>query len=164
MSGLAVGTTTITATRPDSSGASIAIKNHPIQGPVFSGPHLQPWDCKTNEAGLGQPADANCNAAPLVDYLYVSTAGGGYVAYDVNSPPANVATITNDRGATVRNIIRRERGAINRGLYAFAVLHDPAPLGARSRPRRRPASTASSTTRSARAATRTRPRARCPTS
>ena len=54
------------------------------------------------------------------------TSGGGYIAYDVNNPPADVANVTNDRGATVRNIIRRERGSINRGLYAFAVLHDPA--------------------------------------
>ena len=67
VTGLAVGTTTLTVTRPDSSGASIALVNHPIEGPVFSGPHLQPWDCKTNEAGLGQPADADCNATPLVD-------------------------------------------------------------------------------------------------
>ena len=75
VTGLAVGTTTLTVTLPDSSGASITIVNHPIQGPVFSGPHLQPWDCKTNEAGLGQPADAHCNATPLVDYLYVPDLG-----------------------------------------------------------------------------------------
>jgi hypothetical protein len=126
VSGLAVGTTQLTVTLPDSSGASIAITNHPSQGPVFSGPHLQPWDCTTDGAGLGQPTDAHCNAPPIVDYLYVPASGGGYVAYDVNNPPADVGTITNDRGATVRNIIRREQGSINRGLYAFAVLHDPA--------------------------------------
>ena len=125
MTGLAVGATTLTVTLPDSSGATITITNHPIEGPVFSGPHLQPWDCKTSEAGLGQPADANCNATPIVDYLYVPTSGGGYIAYDVNNPPTDVGTITNDHGATVRNIVRRERGSINRGLYAFAVLHDP---------------------------------------
>ena len=129
VSALPVGVTQLTVTLPDSTGAMIAIANHPIEGPVFSGPHLQPWDCTTDGAGLGQPTDANCNAPSLVEYLYVPTSGGGYVAYDTNSPPSNVGTITNDRGQTVRNIIRRESGAINRGLYAFAVLHDPA-LGA----------------------------------
>ncbi len=126
VSGLAGGTNTLTVTLPDSTGASIAITNHPPEGPVFTGAHLQPWDCKTSEAGLGQPNDGNCNANPIVDYLYVPTTGGGYIAYNVNNPPANVGTITNDQGDTVRNIVRRERGAINRGLYAFAVLSDPA--------------------------------------
>jgi len=129
VTGLPVGVTAIRVTLPDSTGATIAIDNHPIAGPVFTGPHLQPWDCTTDAAGLGQPIDANCNVVPLVEYLYVPTSGGGYVAYDVNHPPSDVSTITNDRGQTVRNIIRRESGAINRGLYAFAVLHDPA-LGA----------------------------------
>jgi uncharacterized tannase-like protein DUF6351 len=129
VTGLPVGTSVLKVTLPDSSGAQITITNYPIEGPVFSGPHLQPWDCTSDAQGLGQPIDANCNLPTLVEYLYVPTAGGGYVAYDVNNPPANVGTITNDQGQTVRNIIRRESGAINRGLYAFAVLHDPA-LGA----------------------------------
>jgi len=125
LSGLEVGANMLTATSVD-GGAQLTITNHPIQGPVFSGPHLQPWDCTTEANGLGAPIDADCNAAPIVDYHYVSTAGGAYVAYDVNNPPSDVATITNDRGDTVRNIVRRERGSINRGLYAIAYLHDPA--------------------------------------
>jgi uncharacterized tannase-like protein DUF6351 len=126
LTGLDVGPNILTVTHGDSSGAMITIENHPGEGPIFSGPHLQPWDCTTAANGLGAPLDANCNATPVVDYLYVSTAGGAYQAYNVNSPPTDVATVTNDRGATVRNIVRRERGAINRGLYAIAYLHDPA--------------------------------------
>ncbi|HVL88784.1 MAG TPA: DUF6351 family protein [Actinomycetota bacterium] len=126
VTGLAVGANQLTVTHADASGATLTIVNHPVEGPIFSGPHLQPWDCTTAANGLGAPKDAACNADPIVDYLYVSTAGGAYQAYDVNNPPLDVAMVTNDRGATVRNIVRRERGAINRGLYAIAYLHDPA--------------------------------------
>lgn len=125
VTGLALGGNVLTVTLPDTSGASLTIENHPIEGPVFSGPHLQPWDCTASSAGLGA-ADANCNAATLVDYQYLPTGGGGYQAYNLASPPSNVANVTNDRGDTVRHIVRRERGTINRGLYAFAYLHDPA--------------------------------------
>jgi Tannase-like family of unknown function (DUF6351)/PEP-CTERM motif len=124
VSGLPVGVTTLTVTLPDSSGASIPIDNHPIDGPVFTGPHLQPWDCEAT--GFDLPPDANCNVPPKVEYRYAATAGGAYQAYDLNNPPATVATVTNDQGHVVRDIVRLETGAINRGLYAFAVLHDPA--------------------------------------
>jgi len=126
VTGLVVGANELTVTHADESGATLTLENHPVEGPVFSGPHLQPWDCTTEANGLGAPSDEACNAAPIVDYQYVSTAGGGYVAYDADNPPADVATTTNDRGDTVPNIVRRERGAIDRGLYAIAYLHDPA--------------------------------------
>ena len=29
--------------------------NHPIEGPIFSGPHQKPFVCKTIQAGLGEP-------------------------------------------------------------------------------------------------------------
>jgi hypothetical protein len=120
---LAVGNNLLTVTLPDSSGASITISNYPIEGPVFTGPHLQPWDCTAT--GFDLPPDGNCNVPPKVEYLYAATAGGAYQAYDLNNPPATVATVTTDQGHVVRDIVRRETGAINRGLYAFAVLHDP---------------------------------------
>ena len=37
--------------------------NHPITGPVFSGPHEQPFVCETEAAGLGAPLDADCSVA-----------------------------------------------------------------------------------------------------
>ncbi len=128
VTGLAVGDTVLEVRHADSTGARITIANHPIEGPVFTGPHLQPWDCKTSEQGLGPATDANCNANPIVDYHYIpigAAANAAYSPYDVDNPPTDVSTIMNDQGDTVRNIVRRERGAINRGLYAFAVLHDP---------------------------------------
>ncbi len=126
VTGMDVGPHALTVTHGDGSGSTLRLRNHPIEGPIFSGPHLQPWDCTTRANGLGAPLDSNCNAAPIVDYQYVSTAGGAYQAYNLQNPPTNVANVTNDRGATVRNIVRRERGASNRGLYAIAYLHDPA--------------------------------------
>ena len=125
LSGLAVGTTTLRVTLPDLSGAAIAITNHPPEGPLFSGPHLQPWDCSTEAEGLGAPKDAHCNVDPVVEYLYVPTGGSGYQPYDPGNPPTDVANTTTDQGHTVRHIVRHEIGAINRGIYAFAVLHDP---------------------------------------
>jgi hypothetical protein len=125
LDGLDVGENTLTATS-NAGGAQLTITNHPNEGPVFSGPHLQPWDCTTASNGLGEPTDEHCNAPAIVDYLYVSTAGGAYQPYDTVSPPNDVAMVTNDRGETVRNIVRRERGSMNRGLYALAYLHDPA--------------------------------------
>lgn len=126
LTGMGVGPHTVTVTQADASGATLTIENHPVEGPIFSGPHLQPWDCTTAANGLGAPKDAACNADPIVQYLYVSTAGGAYQPYNLSNPPTDVATVTNDRGDTVRNIVRHERGAINRGLYAIAYLHDPA--------------------------------------
>jgi len=126
LTGLDVGPNVLTVTHADASGATITIQNHPVEGPVLSGPHLQPWDCTTDANGLGAPLDEHCNAEPIVGYVYVPTGGSAYQTYDLNNPPAEVATTTNDRGDTVRNIVRHERGAINRGLYAIAYLHDPA--------------------------------------
>jgi Tannase-like family of unknown function (DUF6351) len=126
VTGLAPGANEVEVTRPDGSGARITIENHPVEGPIFSGPHLQPWQCTTDANGLGAALDEHCNANAVVDYLYVPSSGGAYQAYDVSNPPSSVGTTTNDRGDTVRNIVRRERGAMNRGLYAIAYLHDPA--------------------------------------
>ncbi len=45
VTGLKVGANVLTATMPGGR-ARITITNHPIGGPVFSGPQLQPWTCR----------------------------------------------------------------------------------------------------------------------
>ena len=35
--------------------ASLAVFDYPIEGPIFSGPHQQPFVCTTARAGIGQP-------------------------------------------------------------------------------------------------------------
>jgi hypothetical protein len=109
------------------------LRNYPIQGPVFSGPHEQPYICATQSfnlpAGLGNlgpTTDPNCHIATRVDYLYRTTANAlaawpaGATAY-----PANMAMATTTQGKTVPYIIRMETGTINRAIYQTTVLHDP---------------------------------------
>ena len=52
--------------RHDASTADrdrLTVINHPITGPVFSGPHEQPFVCETETAGLGAPLDSDCSVA-----------------------------------------------------------------------------------------------------
>jgi hypothetical protein len=35
--------------------AQLAVRNHPLSGPIFSGPQQQPFVCTTARVGLGQP-------------------------------------------------------------------------------------------------------------
>ncbi|HEX2542657.1 MAG TPA: DUF6351 family protein [Caldimonas sp.] len=128
VTGLSAGANTLTA----SSAADAAVRgqvtlvNHPVTGPVFSGPHQTPYVCELNSFGLGPALDANCSAATRVDYFYRSTATNTFVALDTAAPrPANVATTTTTEGATVPYIVRREMGTVNRSVYLIAFLHEP---------------------------------------
>jgi hypothetical protein len=127
VSGLSVGPNdlTLSAGRPT---WRLVVTNHPIGGPVFSGPHLQPWQCTTEQAGLGAPTDADCNAPTQYTFFYKSVAAGTFVALDPANPPAaaDVAMTTTDRGITVPYIVREETGTLNRSIYRIAVLFDPA--------------------------------------
>jgi hypothetical protein len=58
LDGLALGRNTITA-----GDDRLTVINHPITGPVFSGPHEQPFVCETEAAGLGAPLDDDCSIA-----------------------------------------------------------------------------------------------------
>jgi hypothetical protein len=127
--------------------ASATLENHPIEGPIFSGPHQRPFVCKTIQAGLGEPVVDNqagdgfrvlapdgstagwsrdCTARTQVDWLYRSTAGGNLRPLPPGPLPADVATATTLDGRTVPFIVRRERGTINRFIYSLAMLADPA--------------------------------------
>lgn len=125
--GLALGVNNLNA-RVGGGGATIPITNHAIGGPIFAGAQIQPWLCTTQNNGLGAAQDAQCNAPTVYTYHYRSTnpARTGFLAYDPNNPPADVATTTTDQGETVPYIVRRERGTADRGIYDIAVLFDPA--------------------------------------
>ena len=124
--GLRLGVNRVTATLPDGSGAYFDITNHPIGGPVFSGPQLEPWLCETEAVGLGPATDDDCNAPTLVEWFYMPSDGGGFQPYDPESPPNDVATTTTDEGKEVPYVVRRETGTVNRAIYRTAVLADPA--------------------------------------
>ena len=127
LSCLPVGSSTLAAQAKNGELATLAIKNHPIGGPVFSGPQATPWTCTTKENGLGDPLDAQCNAAPKYDFLYMSKAQSKFLPYDPANPPAasDIATTTTDQSVTMNYIVRRETGSANRGIYQIAVLFDP---------------------------------------
>ncbi|MEX2556326.1 MAG: DUF6351 family protein [Actinomycetota bacterium] len=135
ITGLSLGDNVVTARLSDGRAAQITIKNHPIGGPVFAGPQVQPWVC---QAGA---LDKQCNAPTTYDFLYapavISGGGanvpgvggvGGFRPYDPANPPSSsqIATTTTDNGVTVPYIIRVETGYMDRDQYAIAALYDPA--------------------------------------
>jgi len=121
---LRVGVNTLTARGPGGA-ARLTVTNHPVGGPVFAGPQVQPWNCATVEARLGSPRDAQCNAPARVELLYKSALTGMFNPYDPNNPPVDMATTTTEQGDTVPYIVRREIGTVDRGIYHFVVLWDP---------------------------------------
>ena len=65
VTGLANGPNVLTAQLPDGYGARLTIVNHPIGGPIFSGPQIQPWLC---QAGA---TDKQCDQPPTFAYYYL---------------------------------------------------------------------------------------------
>ena len=108
--------------------ASVDVVNHPITGPVFSGPHI-PMYCSASAPpwNLG-PTDADCHVDGVaVSYQYRTTDGAFAPLPDPSAPlPADVATTTTTDGEEVPYVVRIERGTINRAVFETAILHDPA--------------------------------------
>ncbi len=96
----------------------------------------------TRISGLASdPIDAQCNTPNQFFYYYypIAKVGTGctltitganpcFVAYDPASRPldATIADFTNDRGDTVKSMLRLEKGSINRVLYQVLTYFDPA--------------------------------------
>ncbi len=99
----------------------------------------------TRASGLNDdPIDVQCDTPPTYRYYYqpVAKQGSGctftitganpcFVAYptlgDPSTRPANaaIADFTNDRGDTVKSLIRVELGSINRTIYQLVTFYDP---------------------------------------
>ncbi len=112
--------------------ASLDLTNYPITGPIFSGPHEQPFYCMTQSfklpastQTLGPALDSDCSIATRVDYVYRTTGGIFAPLPSLNAYPADLAYTTTTLGQTVPYIVRVATGTINRGIYETAVLHDP---------------------------------------
>ena len=133
----------LTDLQPGSNRVSVAIgsgpavdlrlRNHPLTGPVFSGPHEQPFICETegftlpSGQTLGAPLDDDCSVARRVDYAYRSVDGGALKPLpDPTARPADLARTTTLLDEGVPYIVRIETGTINRSIYQIALLHDPA--------------------------------------
>jgi hypothetical protein len=112
--------------------ATLRITNYPITGPILSGPHLTPYECRTVESGLGQPLDANCSAAQKIEYFYRASNNTFKPLTDPTGPrPADLVTTKTNDGKTVPYIVRVDSGTINRSIYRIAVLDDPKPESGR---------------------------------
>jgi hypothetical protein len=113
--------------------------NHPITGPVFSGPHQKPFACEPQSVKMGPPLDSDCSLPTQVNYYYRSTSGPfatcpvapptnrtNFRPYDPAAPrPDDMAQTTTLDGHTVDFVVRREVGTINRAIYSIAFLHQP---------------------------------------
>ncbi len=133
VTGLPLGRNVLRVRPGNGLGRWIEIDNHPIGGPVFSGPQVQPWLCRTHlqtnpsfpSVGAGV-VDPKCNAPTVVELFYRNL-GNQFVPYDPASPPApeSIQQTTTDEGKTVPFIVERVTGTANRGIYQFALLVDP---------------------------------------
>ena len=114
--------------------ASLTVTNHPITGPILSGPHLTPFECSTEASGLGPALDANCSAPRKIWHLYRSTDNTFKPLADPAGPrPADLATTTTTDGKTVPYIVRVDSGTINRAIYQIAMLDDLGELESQGR-------------------------------
>jgi Tannase-like family of unknown function (DUF6351) len=88
VTGLNLGTNDLIFSSGDHS-ATLQVTNYPIGGPIFSGPHLQPWACTTQANALGAPLDADCNAPAMFAFFYrkAGPTPAEFAAYDPASPP-----------------------------------------------------------------------------
>ncbi|MBI3154736.1 MAG: hypothetical protein HYZ20_04955 [Burkholderiales bacterium] len=124
--------------------AALDLVNHPITGPMFSGPQQHPFVCTTIQSGVGrQPrvdganppgyrvTDAggtvigysrDCSIDTFVSYQYRSTGNAWKTLPADGSRPADLASVTLADGRMVDFVVRREIGSINRFLYSIAML------------------------------------------
>jgi hypothetical protein len=131
--GLRLGRNRLVASSPGQR-ALLVITNHPIGGPVFSGPQVHPWAC---EAGA---VDRKCDQHRAIKYLYLPVgtdalsvgvtgvaAANTLQTYNPKSPPpaATIATAKTVNGVKVPFIVREETGYIDRDQYAVAALWQP---------------------------------------
>jgi hypothetical protein len=111
---------------PQGRAATLELVNHPLSGPLFSGPQQEPFFCETVQNGLGPALDADCFAPTQVRYAYRTTAGAFAALADPAVKPADLAQTTTLDGRTVDYVVRIEKGVIDRAVYEIAALYDPA--------------------------------------
>jgi Tannase-like family of unknown function (DUF6351) len=146
---LQLGTNTIEAKTEAGAVAELVILDHPLEGPIFSGPHQTPFACQTNRNGLGEPRGGDCSAQTVISYYYKQQTsvpanmpspnpvngfsapfggsyGAGFKSYDPSKPrPPDIAQTTTSDGERVDYIVREEIGTINRAVYDIQFLYQP---------------------------------------
>jgi hypothetical protein len=134
LTGMPLGESTLVARVPGRGGAKRAkleIENHPITGPMFSGPRQEVFVCSSAghraTALLGPILDQEtCSVDTQVGFFYRSAtapASNPWKPFDpLAARPADMVTTTTLDGRTVDFVIRWERGTINRFIYSIAML------------------------------------------
>lgn len=154
LSGLPEGESLLKATlNNENQSTNLRLNNYPISGPIISGPHEQPYYCRTQDfeliggETLGEPLDINCSIQTRVDYVFWSDELEKFVA--LPNPSASmlasesivpntemsqvdslefsledVGMITLESGQTLPFIVRVETGVVNRAIYQITMLHD----------------------------------------
>jgi hypothetical protein len=149
VTGLRLGKNLLKALRSDGSGAELTITDHPLHGPLFSGPQIEPWTCQPGDT------DAECDHPPEYSLYYYSTSSavcahpatlppymaGGisgaqgaapcFAPYDPQDPPRSIPRVTTDQGVRVPFIVRLEKLWQDRDQVRVAELYRP---GARIEP------------------------------
>jgi len=120
VSGLSLGSNVLHVQAPGFAEKA-TVTNHPNEGPVFSGPQVQPWSCP--EGAL----DAGCNQPAQYTFFYKSSdpTVPGLQPYDAANPPTDVAQATTDHGVTLPFIVRQELGYQDRDQYKILTLFRP---------------------------------------
>jgi hypothetical protein len=118
LTGLRLGTNSIVAGVADRLSSRLTVTNHSLEGPIFSGPQIQPWYC------LPGALDKQCRRPITYTWQYKSSVTGSFGNYDPKAPPSDVATTTTDQGKTVPYIVRIEHGVMDRNQYQIAMLYD----------------------------------------
>lgn len=144
VTGLALGDNEIVATLDGEEVAMLTVTNWPVEGPIFSGEHLEPYLCLAQLApangrpsvfpiGNGQSLDGqdfgeDCSMETRIDFVY-RTNGERAAWKPLLAPtplPTDMAQTTTSEGMTVPFLVRIETGTINRAIYQTAILVDPA--------------------------------------
>ncbi|AXQ30949.1 hypothetical protein D0B54_20695 [Solimonas sp. K1W22B-7] len=134
VTGLKKGSNRLAATVEGATGtrrAELSVINHPITGPVISGPHQKPFICRTEDNGLGASIDANCSIVTQYKWYYRSVVNQGFTELaDPYAPyPGDVIMTETKDGRAVPFVVRLETSTINRGIARLSVLDDPAARG-----------------------------------
>lgn len=142
VAGLALGANQVVASVDGDEVTSLTVTNYPIEGPIFSGEHLEPYFCLDQLAptargpsrfaiGNGDFLDLSgrgehCSLETRVDYLYMPVGDDAEFRplADPDRLPMDVSPTTTSEGKKVAFVVRLETGTINRAIYQIAALVD----------------------------------------
>ena len=110
------GESSVTVTS-GSDEASLDLTVYPVTGPLFSGPHQEPFICTAESFGLDAP-DENCHTGPLHRQRYLD-ADGTWTEIEADTAVDEADISTGGTGTPV--VVDVEIGTINRAVYEIAV-------------------------------------------